>query len=131
MADTDLIENSLEIAAEKAGDISKQVYEHYFAACPESKELMKHMDHLMRARMLDEVIMLMMMPVDETEQAVIKFEISTHTPSGVQTRMYLDLFNAVHRAVSEAVGSDWSPEHDDAWKQRIDHLWQQFSKHSS
>ena len=45
---------SLELVAEKAGDINPTILKRYFDKCPASAKLMDHMDHYMLGRMLDQ-----------------------------------------------------------------------------
>ncbi len=129
MKDDDLIVASLELAAEKAGDISAAVYKHYFAASPQSEHLMDHMDHLMRARMLDEAIMLIMKDDDNDLQTLIHFEVMTHTYNGVLPEMYTALFHAIQKTVREAVAEAWNSDFEGAWQRRINALAHEFDRH--
>ena len=71
----ELILTSLELVAEEVEDLTVPVYEHYYSASPESRDLMDHMDMLMCGRMLNEVIGLLVMP-DEDLQITLKFEVN-------------------------------------------------------
>lgn len=129
MNDNDLILASFEKTAETAGDISAAVYERYFAASPESAHLMEHMDQLMRARMLDEALMLIMMPDGEELETVLGFEVLTHTNNGVLLPMYSALFDAIRQTVRGALANGWTADFEGAWQRRIAALTQQISRH--
>ena len=55
MSVQDQIIASLEIAAEKCGDITPAVYERYFQKSPGAEELMVQIDHLVRGKMMEEI----------------------------------------------------------------------------
>jgi len=122
MSDIDLILSSLEIAAEKNIDITEPAYKYYFEASPESREMMSHMDHLMRGRMLSEVINLMMMSDDSDKHEVVRFEVQTHKANGVDPQMYDKIFNAVYLAMRDSLNGEWTPEFETAWKSQIARL---------
>ncbi|HMU90420.1 MAG: globin [Pseudomonadales bacterium] len=129
MNDNDLILASFEQTADKAGDISAAVYERYFAASPESAHMMEHMDHLMRARMLDEAMMLIMMPDGDELETVLGFEVLTHTNNGVLLPMYSALFDAIRQTVRDAVATAWNADFEGAWQRRIAALTQEINRH--
>lgn len=131
MNTNDLILSSLEIASEKAGDITDPVYQHYFAACPESKELMWHLDKLVQGKMLEEVLRLLMLEEYTPESGYLNFEVRTHQQSySVLGYMYDNLLNSILKAVKEAVDKDWSPEFEAAWQRRIDSLLKAIKAHT-
>lgn len=131
MNTNDLILSSLEMVAEKKGDITAPVYQHYFNKCPESKELMWHIDHLVQGKMLDEVLRLIMIEDPQSEKSYLNFEVRTHQQSyGVQSYMYLNLFDSVKEAVMEALAEDWNADFESAWKTRINSLLEAIKLHT-
>lgn len=122
MADTDLIMTSLELTAERAGDITPLVYENYFSACEESRELMDHMDPLVKGKMLEEVLVLLTGTDPAADRHYLKFEVTTHKGYGVAPHMYRNLLESVHKTVKEAMGAQWNHDFAAAWDNQIQYL---------
>ena len=122
MAADDLVIESLELAAESAGDIAGSVYERYYGACPAAGELMSHVDQHMQGRMMDEVLRLLMVDDVEGEQAYLNFEVDNHSGYRVESDMYPDLLDAVQSVVRDAVGERWTDAFEHAWAERITSL---------
>ncbi len=122
MTDTDAIIESLVQAGEVAGDITPAVYASYFAACPESRELMSHVDQYMQGRMLAEVLRLLMGEEAATDASYLHFETHNHASYGVKQHMYTNLLLAVRDAVRGVLGDDWHPRHESAWQARVEEL---------
>jgi hemoglobin-like flavoprotein len=119
MTDTDLVTQSLEIAADRAGDINGAVYERYYSRCPASKQLMSHIDRYVQGRMLEEVIELLLTQQPETLRDYLRFETQTHVSYGVEPSMYENLLCSVRDAIRDAVAGDWNADYDLAWERRI------------
>jgi hemoglobin-like flavoprotein len=117
--DTDLVTHTFEIAADRAGDITAAVYERYYARCPASQQLMKHIDRYVQGRMLEEVIELLLTPQPEMLRDYLRFETRTHVSYGVESGMYENLLHAVRDAVRDAVAGDWNDDCARAWDRRI------------
>ncbi len=113
---------SLERAAEQGGDLYPQVYARFFAACPSAEPLMWHMDPLMRARMMDEVINLLLLEDTEGEITLVEFEAHSHQGSGVSAEMFKVLFEAIRDTLRVCLGADWTGGYEAAWQARIDQL---------
>lgn len=119
----DPVIESLEIAAENAGDINEQVYKRYFERCPGSEALMAHIDNLVRGKMLNEVLRLVMTPDYSEEQQYLDFEVKNHRFAySVLPHMYTNLLSALRDTVRDAAGASWTTAHDRAWNERIDAL---------
>jgi hemoglobin-like flavoprotein len=99
---------------------SPQVYDAYFARCPESRKLMLMTDEHMRGRMLESVILLLMVGSAEEQRDYIRFETKSHLSYGVLPHMYENVLTAVRDTVRGALGSDWTIEIDAAWSERLD-----------
>lgn len=119
MADEQIV-RSLELAGERAGDITPQVYDAYFARCPESRKLMLMTDEHMRGRMLESVIILLMVGSAEEQRDYIRFETKSHLSYGVLPSMYENVLTAVRDTVRSALGSDWTTAMEAAWAARLD-----------
>jgi hemoglobin-like flavoprotein len=116
---TDPILTSFEIAAEKGGDLTDDIYQRYFASCPESEELMLYMDKGVKGKMIQEVLRLIMVDNYGEEEAYLNFEVQCHKASfKVQSYMYQNLLNAVFESVKDSIGDDWSDDFENAWSGR-------------
>jgi len=117
-----LIIQTLEQVAEKAGDITAQVIENYHVRCPASQQLMTHMDEYMLGRMMDQVVLLLMEDGAEELDNYLRFETSNHRSYGVENYMYGNLLGALRDTVSDLVGNDLQPDELSALDGRIDFL---------
>ena len=113
---------SLEIVAEKAGDIAPAVIHRYHARCTDSALLMDHMDNYMLGRMLDQVFLLLMEEGTAELRNYLEFETMNHLSYGVENFMYDNLFDAVFETVRSIAGDTWSAEFESAWQARIEVL---------
>ena len=121
---------SLELASERAGDLTPMVYARYFEKCPESRELMWHLDQLVKGKMLAEIFRLLMESDLDSEDAYLDFEVRTHQQSyGVLGHMYDNLMAALAEAVAEVLDSDWTQDFAAAWEVRTKALLQAISGH--
>lgn len=119
---SDPVTASLEIVAERQGDVTRPIIACYHADCPASAVLMDHMDEHMLGRMVDQVLLLLMPDGDDELDNYIAFETGNHDGYGVQPEMYDNLFNAVLKTIRDIVGDQWTSEIDAAWRARIEHL---------
>jgi len=113
------LHRSLEIAAERGGDIYPAIYDAYFARCAGSRDLMQMTDIYMRGRMLDSLFELLMADDIAEQLPYLRFETKNHASWGVQAHMYDNLLSAVRDTVRDACGADWTPAMDAAWDARI------------
>ena len=116
------LHRSLEIAAERGGDIYPAIYDAYFARCAGSRELMQLTDVYMRGRMLDSLFELLMADDVAEQLAYLHFETKNHSSWGVQPLMYDNLLTAARDTVRDACGLDWTPAMAAAWDARIGDL---------
>jgi len=116
------LHRSLEIAAERGGDIYPAIYEAYFARCDGSHELMRLTDIYMRGRMLDSLFELLLAEDVTAQFAYLRFETKNHSGWGVQTHMYENLLTAVRDTVQGICGRDWTDAMAAQWQTRIDDL---------
>lgn len=122
MNDKDLIMQSLERMAEKAGDFTPDVYENYFQACEESRELMSHVDPRVKGKMLEEVVVLLTGTDPDADRNYLKFEVNTHRGYGVTPYMYRNLLDSVSKTVRDTLDDEWTGEIEAAWRRQIDWL---------
>tara|TARA_R110002111_G_scaffold27250_2_gene58585 strand:+ start:2989 stop:3405 length:417 start_codon:yes stop_codon:yes gene_type:complete len=119
----DLVTESLEQAAEIAGDITPAIYQRYFESCPGSEALMSHIDELVRGKMMVEVYRLVMVTDFSDEAAYLTFEVNNHALAySVEPHMYGNLLNALMDTVAETLGDQWDHKYVSAWEDRLDAL---------
>jgi len=85
---------TLESAANAAPDIYELAFNRYFELCPDSKALLQHTDELMRGRMMEQVMSLLMDESAADLEIYFKFEVSNHEGYGAAPVMYQHLFAA-------------------------------------
>lgn len=124
MGHAELIELSLEIAAERAGDLVPLVYPRFFTLYPEAVlEFGDDQDDHSKGKML---VNLLMEIIGQAENKVypnnIRRWISDHFAYGVVPSMYTDLFTCLLGVVKESNGSDWSDDMAAAWQAQFDGL---------
>lgn len=119
---TDLVLDSLALAAETGEDVTDAVNAGFKAMEPAAAELMDHMDEHMRGRMMQEVLTVLMAEDPEDQQEYLNFEVSSHLGYGVAVSMYRSLFWAVRDCVRGLLGDRWTRDHDAAWDERIGNL---------
>ena len=116
------IVESMELLAERAGDVSGRILERYFENCPEAAQLMDHMDSYMLGRMIDQVLLLIMESDDAELESYLRFETASHHSYGVQSHMYAKLFDAVLNVARESCADAWSDDYQQAWTARLETL---------
>jgi hemoglobin-like flavoprotein len=129
MAQHDLILDSLELTAEKVGDITLPVCDRFFSKCPESQELMQYIDPGVQGRMIQEVMRLIMVDDSHSEGSYLEFEVKTHIAYGVHSEMYANLLLAVQETVEAALGDLWNEDFRTAWKNRLRSLTDEIALH--
>ncbi|MFW6092420.1 MAG: hypothetical protein ACODAC_00505 [Pseudomonadota bacterium] len=115
----DRVLESLELAAERGGDLTADAYQRYYAASAEAERLMSHVDPYMQGRMMDEVLALLMAPPEDVPADYLRFETANHASYGVGPHLYRPLFEAVRESVRAVLGDDWNDGMDAAWATRI------------
>jgi len=118
---------SLSAVADREEDITARVYESYFGRCPGSAELMVGTDVLMKGRMMQEVLTIIMAEDLPAERSYLCFETKTHRDYGVEPHMYENLLLAVRDTVKEVLGAEWGEAYELAWSARIEILMQEIS----
>lgn len=119
MTDIADLHDSLELAAERGGDIYPAVFDAYFARCAGSRDLMQMTDIYMRGRMLDSVFSLLLADDVAQQLAYLRFETKSHASWGVQLHMYENLLTAVRDTVRTICGPNWTPAMAAQWDARI------------
>jgi|GEM_PF-600542 len=120
-----LVTESLQQAADAEPDIYAVAFERYFQLCPESRELLQHTDDLMRGRMMEQVMSLLM---DEDAQSLdnyFRFEVGNHESYGALPHMYVHLFQACREVVEEVVQEAVKHNSADGFSQEMARAWEE------
>ncbi|CAN5715800.1 globin [soil metagenome] len=114
----DLIEQSLELAAERCEDLTPLVYARLFADHPQMEPLFwDDRSWAIRGEMLAKVFSAILDFVGERLYAatLIQTEVITHAGYDVPPDVFAIFFSTVAATLKEVVGADWTPAMDQAW----------------
>ena len=121
-ADAEAIEQSLEIAAERGGDLTPVVYGRLFARQPEMKLLFwRDTQGSIQGEMLARVFEAILDFVRRRQFAhqLIQTEVVTHAGYDVPPDVFATFFGLVAEVVEETCGPDWSPAMAQAWRRTL------------
>lgn len=119
------IERSLEIVAERVGDLTAAIYERLFAYFPETKPLfVMDRDGAIRGNMLSHAFMTILDFIGERRYAhnFISSEIVTHIGYDVPPEAFASFFTVMRDEIRAACGAEWSPAMEDAWSRLLNEL---------
>ena len=114
------IERSLEIAADRAGDLTPAVYALLFQRQPEMEALFwRDKNHAIKGEMLMRVFEAILDFVGERRYAdnLITSEVITHEGYEVPRDVFATFFGVVEETVRTACGTEWTGEMALAWRQ--------------
>ena len=117
--DAEAIEKSLEIAAERGGDLTPIVYSRLFARQPEMELLFwRDTNSSIKGEMLMRVFEAILDFVRARQFAdhMIQTEVVTHEGYDVPPDVFATFFGLVAEVVEEVCGPDWSPAMAEAWR---------------
>lgn len=121
-ADASAIEASLEIAAERGGDLTQVVYARLFERQPEMKLLFwRDKNDAIKGEMLMRVFEAILDFVRDRQFAdhLIQTEVVTHAGYDVPPDVFATFFGLVAEVVEEVCGADWSPAMARAWRRTL------------
>jgi hemoglobin-like flavoprotein len=121
-ADAQAIEASLELAAERGGDLAPRVYERLFAREPAMRALFwRDGDGAIKGEMLAKVFEAILDFIGPRTYAhhLIETEVVTHEGYDVPRSVFATFFGIVKEVVRETCGEDWTPAMDAAWKRML------------
>ncbi len=124
-SDALLIEKSLEIAGERAGDLTKTVYGRLFDRQPAMKALFwRDSDDAIKGEMLMRTFEALLDFIGTRHFAgpMIMTEVVTHAGYDVPPEVFATFFPLVADVVQEACGLWWTPEVGAAWKRCLEDL---------
>jgi hemoglobin-like flavoprotein len=120
--DASQIEQTLQIAAARGGDLTPQVYARLFAAHPEMESLfVRDTNGSVRGEMLARVFEMIVDFVDRRAYAaqMIQCEVVTHEGYGVPPEIFGVFFGVVADTVRDIVADDWTPAMASAWREML------------
>jgi hemoglobin-like flavoprotein len=117
-----LLEHSLEQVVERIGDPAPRVYDALFAQEPQLRAMFIG-DPLgsVRGEMFHRVIDILIDVAGERPYAagMIAAEWSNHQMNGVSAAQFQGFFDAVVQVFRQALGDDWTPQIDAAWRNTL------------
>ena len=121
-----LISDSLELYAERHGDMAARVYERFFELNLEAAALMEYSDEYMRGRMFASMVELFLSDEHFGPGGYLAWELENHIKAySATTAMYESLFQSMRDVLDRDLGADWRPEWQEAWANRIDRIMEQ------
>jgi hemoglobin-like flavoprotein len=121
-ADAEAIELSLEIAAERGGDLTPIVYARLFERQPEMQALFwRDTNHSIKGEMLMRVFeaILDFIRVRQFADHLIQTEVVTHAGYDVPPEVFATFFGLVAEVVEETCGEGWTPAMAAAWRRTL------------
>jgi hemoglobin-like flavoprotein len=119
------IVESLELAAERCGDLTPPVYARLFADYPEMKALFwRDTTDAVKGEMLAKVFEIILDFVGENLFAsnMIQCEVITHSGYDVPPDVFRVFFGVVASTLREQLGDAWTATYDEAWKKLLQDL---------
>ncbi len=126
------ITESLELAAERGGDITARVYDKLFTRHPETKPLfVRDRTGAVKGEMLSRVFETILDFIDTRAYAdhLIQCEVITHEGYGVPREIFGHFFEAVADTLRDVLGADWTPQFEQSWQRLLRDL-EYFVTHS-
>ncbi len=120
--DAEAIEKSLEIAAERGGDLTPVVYEQLFQRHPDMKPLFwRDKNDAIKGEMLMRTFEAILDFIGPRQFAdhLIKTEVVNHAGYDVPPNVFATFFGLIAEVVKETCGADWSPAMESAWRRAL------------
>jgi len=122
MSESNPIERSFEIAAERCEDITPLVYRRLHNEYPETLTMFRtEGSEPVKGSMLALTIdAIMDFAGDRTGHfRMIECEVSSHDAYGTPRELFVSFFGIIAETLREILGTDWTPEIDAAWRQLL------------
>jgi hemoglobin-like flavoprotein len=121
-----LISDSLELYADRHGDMAPRVYERFFELNPEAAALMEYSDEHMRGRMFASMVELFLSDEHLGPGGYLDWELENHIKAySATTAMYESLFQSMCDVLDKDLVTEWRPDWQEAWTNRIDRIMAQ------
>jgi hemoglobin-like flavoprotein len=122
MTPANLIRHSFELAAERCEDLTPLVYRRLFREHPETEAMFRREENdLVKGSMLALTIEAMLdFAGDRTGHfRMIGCEVASHDAYGTPRELFGKFFGVIAATMRELLGTDWSPEIEDAWRKLL------------
>lgn len=116
------IEASLELAADRGGDLTSAVYQRLFAQSPEMEaHFWRDRDGAIKGEMLARVFEAILDFVGDRRYAhhLIQCEVITHAGYDIPPEVFRTFFGVVADVIRDVCGADWTAEMGAAWRQTL------------
>ena len=124
-----LISDSLELYAERHGDMAPRVYERFFELNPEAGALMEYSDEYMRGRMFASMLELFLSDEHLGPGGYLDWELENHIKAySATTAMYESLFQSMRDVLEKDLGTEWRSEWQEAWASRVARIVKQVTQ---
>ncbi|WP_312165460.1 globin [Phenylobacterium sp.] len=120
--DAEAIEKSLEIAAERGGDLTDVVYARLFERQPQMKPLFwRDADNAIKGEMLMRAFeaILDFIRAREFADHLVRTEVVNHAGYDVPPEVFATFFGLIAEVVEETCGPEWSPAMAAAWRRTL------------
>ncbi len=121
-ASTNLIQHSFELAAARCQDLTPLVYRRLFRKHPEAKTMFRSEgSELVKGSMLALTIDAILDFAGERSGSfrMISCEVQSHDAYGTPRELFGEFFGVIADTLREILGSDWSPEIEQAWRELL------------
>jgi len=122
MTDEAIINQTLELIAERFGDPTPYVFKRLFAQNPEMEALfVRDTGGQVRGQMLSMVLdsLLDHIGSDSYGAALVQIERVNHVGLGVEPEVFDTFFDVVLDTFRDLLGGGWTPEMEDAWPRQL------------
>ena len=119
---TNLIQHSFELAAARCEDLTPLVYRRLFREHPEAEPMFRREENdLVKGSMLALTIdALLDFAGDRTGNfRMIQCELQSHDAYGTPRELFGKFFGVIADTMREILGTEWSPEIEDAWQRLV------------
>ena len=117
----DVVEQSLELLADRAGDPMEAVYARLYAEFPETEErFWRDVTGAIKAEMLTMVFSCLTDPGGPYQLNLVRAERVNHDGFGTANDVFNRFFWIVMETCRELLGTSWTPAFEAAWTRRID-----------
>ena len=125
MSATNPIQHSFELAARHCEDLTPVVYRRLFREHPEAEPMFRSEgSDLVKGSMLALTIDAILDFAGERTGSfrMISCEVQSHDAYGTARELFGKFFGVIADTIREILGSDWSPEIDEAWRKLLGEL---------
>ncbi len=122
MISTNPIEHSFALAASRCEDLTPLVYRRLFHEHPEARAMFRSEgSDLVKGSMLALTIdaILDLAGARSGRFRLIECELSSHDAYGTPRDLFMTFFGVIADTVRDALGSEWSPEIENAWRKLL------------